>query len=158
MKLAVVLLARIVVGEAGFSATEDDVVAHFEAIQNLADRKGWSFAKAAHARSGRNTGAKPSLQRHWVPRLTYECKKPARWDETERLPWSMYKERCKRIMALSKAAHTGELVRRCEGSPTHWASPKHSIDLRRMRSGLAAGRWSIVSCGNTRNIFLEWHR
>lgn len=148
--LAYLLLARIVVGEAGFSATEDDVMAHHSVLTSRTERRGWSYVQAAQLYSPRHTGVKES-RRPWIAELNKALRRPPSFPEN--LPWSNYKPNWKRILELAGKAHRGELEQRCVAD--HWGSPNHPIDKKRIKRATENDRQIIVDCGDTKNVFLR---
>lgn len=149
IKLISLLLAKIVVGEAGWNATEDDVMAHHTVIVSRTERRGWTYAQAAKKYSKRHTGVVFNPRRPWIAELDRSMKKPP----TFNLSWSVHKPKWKRILELAEKAHAGELEQKCIAD--HWGSPNHPIDRARIKKVVGSGEQIIVDCGNTRNIFLR---
>lgn len=160
--LAYLLLARIVVGEAGWNATEDDIMAHHSVLTSRTERVGWTYVQAAKRYSKKHTGVKYNPRRPWIAELNRSMRKPPnftkfyRKDKTEitDIVWrSTYKPKWKRILGLAKKAHLGELEQKC--IVDHWGSPNHPIDKARIKRAVRSGKQSIIDCGNTKNVFLR---
>lgn len=153
--LAVLLLARIVVGEAGWQATPDDVAAHHAAIESRAANLRVSYVRGAQIHSPKHTGEEPNLKRPWIAELELSARRPpslrAKW-----APWR--KGHWERLVGLARQAHRGALAHRCEAKPTYWGSPTHPVDQARIRRGIASGFWRVVDCGDTANVFLALER
>lgn len=149
MTLAALLLARIVVGEAGWHATEADVAAHHAVLEARAERLGVSYARAARLYSPRHTGVRPS-RRPWIAQLDRTLRRPPSWPSSA--SWSRHRPEWERILGLAARAHAGELEHGCDGEPMHWGGPR--VDLDRIERGIARGYWRRIDCGATRNVFL----
>lgn len=147
MTLAALLLARIVVGEAGWHATEADVAAHHAVLEARAERLGVSYARAARLYSPRHTGVRPS-RRPWIAELGPRASRPSSWPTGP--SWRRHRPAWVRILKGAARAHRGELVAPC--SPDHWGGPV--VDRERIERGIARGYWRVVDCGATRNVFL----
>ena len=145
--LAVLLLARIVVGEAGWHATEADVAAHHAVLESRAERMGVRYVTAAGLYSPRHTGVATS-RRPWVAELGRSLRRPPLWPDGA--SWRAHRARWARILELAAQAHAGDLVAPC--SPDHWGGPV--VDRARIERGIARGYWRVVDCGATRNVFL----
>ncbi len=65
MKLVILFLARIVIGEAGWQATEADVAAHHAVLASRAARMGVSYRTAAALYAPRHVGVATS-RRPWI--------------------------------------------------------------------------------------------
>lgn len=148
--LAALLLARIVVGEAGFSATPDDVAAHHAVLADVSARRGWSYVHAARIYSPRHTGVRPAQRRPWVAELSSTMRTPPSFP---RRLWPVYRGRWERLLESARQAVAGELAHRCDGEPSHWGGP--AVDHERIERGIARGYWRRLDCGETANVFLE---
>lgn len=149
MKLAALLLARIVIGECGFDATPADVAAHHAVIESRAERLGVSYVRAARLYSPRHTGVATS-RRPWIAQLDRSGRKPAAWPSSA--SWTVHRPKWERILGLAARAHAGELEHGCDGRPDHWGGPV--VDHERIERGIARGYWRRLDCGATRNVFL----
>jgi len=142
------LLAKIVIGEAGFSATEDDVMAHHAVITNRSEARGWSYAGAARLYSPRHLGVKES-PRPWISELNRSLTKPPSWPSN--VSWEKHRPQWKRVLKTATKAVKGEIEQTCDAD--HWGGPV--VDRDRIDRGIDRGYWEIIDCGNTKNVFLK---
>lgn len=149
MRLAILMLARIVVGEAGFDATPEDVAAHHAVIVSRAERLGVSYKRAASLYAPRHVGVVAS-RRPWIAELDESMGRPTSWPPTA--SWSVHKPKWARLLELAGQVHRGELEHACDGEPHHWGGPV--VDRDRIERGIARGYWRRIDCGPTRNVFL----
>lgn len=150
MKLVILFLARIVIGEAGWQATEADDAAHHAVLASRAARMGVSYRTAAALYAPRHVGVATS-RRPWIAELDWTLRRPASWPS--RASWSAHKPHWVRILGLAARAHRGELAHPCDGEPHHWGGP--GVDHERIERGIARGYWRRLDCGSTSNVFLE---
>ena len=139
-----VALARLVVSEASFSAT-DDVRPIAWIVSHGARRRGMSierYVATVHHRHTRNE------RRPWLAGLDASMQQPAGWPESVSWPergapaWTRRLEAVR--AALADDAHG------CSAPPSTWGG---TIDLARIHRMEAAG-WVRVRCGRTANFFL----
>lgn len=151
MKLAAILLARIVIGEAGFDATRDDVAAHHAVIASRAERMRVRYTTAAGLYSPRHTGVAKSL-RPWIAQLDRSGDRPEAWPSSA--SWTVHRPKWERVLELAGKAVGGELPHQCDGQPHHWGSPTHPNDQSRIKRGIRRGFWRVIECPGTKNTFL----
>lgn len=150
MKLAALLLARIVIGECGFDATPADVAAHHAVLEARAERLGVSYVRAARLYSPRHTGVATS-RRPWVAQLDRTLRRPPSWPSSA--SWERHRPEWERVLKLAERAHAGELEHGCDGRPDHWGGSV--VDHERIERGVRRGYWRVVDCGRTRNVFVR---
>jgi len=148
--LAILFLARIVVGEAGWHATEADVAAHHAVLESRSERMGVRYVTAAGLYSPRHTGVATS-RRPWIAQLDRTLRRPPSWPSSA--SWAAHRPEWERILGLAERAHAGELEHGCDGRPDHWGGPV--VDHERIERGIARGYWRRLDCGETKNVFLE---
>ena len=139
-----VALARLVVSEASFRAT-DDVRPIAWIVAHGARRRGMTIAQyvaTVHHRHTRNAA------RPWLAGLDASMQQPAGWPDS--VSWAdrgapAWERRLEAVRAaLEDDAHG------CSAAPSTWGG---TIDLARIHRMEAAG-WVRVHCGRTANFFL----
>jgi len=148
--LAILFLARIVVGEAGWHATEADVAAHHAVISSRAERMAVNYRTAAALYAPRHVGVATS-RRPWIAQLDRTLRRPPSWPSSA--SWATHRPHWERILDMAARAHAGELQHQCDGEPHHWGGPV--VDHERIERGIARGYWRRLDCGETKNAFLE---
>lgn len=151
MKLAALLLARIVIGECGFDATPADVAAHHAVIESRAERMRVRYTTAAGLYSPRHTGVATS-RRPWIAQLSADLRRPAAWPDGA--SWERHRPKWERVLGLAVEAVEGRLPHRCDGEPHFWGSPTHPNDQSRIKRGIRRGFWRVIECPGAKNTFL----
>lgn len=145
------LLARIVVSEAGFRGFEsgDAHAIHYTLLGTVEERE-VSFRAAARAHSPRATGARETndARLSWVAQLSEAGLRPAAWPAPPHAPWSAYRarwlgvlERARELATWTLDDHARDSM--CSEPPTTWAAPWHPPS-----PGLVE-----IDCGDTLNRY-----
>lgn len=145
------LLARICVSEAGWSAHESgDCGAIAYAIAATSSERAISFRAAARAHSPRATGARETSDARlsWVAGLRRDGGEPTAWPAPPHAPWAAYRERWLEVLDRARELVTWSLEDHeadsmCEVAPVTWAARWHTPS-----PGLVE-----IDCGDTRNAF-----
>jgi hypothetical protein len=145
------LLARIVVSEAGWSGFETgDAHAIAYTLLGTAAERGVSLRAAARAHSPRATGTRETTDPRlsWVAGLRADLREPSAWPMGSHAPWSAYRARWADVLERSREVATWTLEDHeahsiCAVPPVTWAARWHEPSR-----GLVA-----IDCGDTLNRF-----
>jgi hypothetical protein len=140
-----VLLARLMVGEAGWSAPREHAALAWtlrRRANTMGRRHGWTWRRTFDAYTRSAYSGRPHSSRHrWVGALALSAERPDAFPG--HLPWSPYAERWERVLRRARAFIAGRLPDPCSGPTEHWGA------------GWVPSRPTLreVDCGSTRNRF-----
>jgi len=142
--LAEVRLARLVVHEAGFAATNDPrAIAHV--VRNRARVLGLDIADYVATFHAQATFG--PTRRRWVNALDAGLDEPAGWPVG--VPWSRYRLRWYQRLREVRTA-LAEPRNRCRAYT--WGAPRY---IRARMDRMIASGWTRVDCGRTLNEYLQ---
>lgn len=145
------LLARVMVNEAGFDGSADHLaIASY--TRGLARR--WQMPIGAAMVRRYTRALAPASQRRdrpWIATLTRGDAAPVGWRE-ERQPWAERREQWAATLARADAFLAGEIDAPDGCRPQSWGG---SMDQARIDRILARGG-RVIACGDTKNVFLRF--
>lgn len=158
-------LARICASEEGLERLTTGCAAIHQVLLRGAQRNHMSYVAFAMAYSpGVFDG---SRGRAWLADLDPSGTQPLRWPrvvtrqrgghvEVRQVPpWRHYRQLWLDLYAHAGLILRGEIVDFCESPPDNWGSPNLRPDRENAERAIAAGRWEVVRCGDTRNAFFR---
>lgn len=130
------ILAQVALHEAGWEAYETgDMVSIWAVLRNGAAREGISFARYAHAYSGRALRGE-TTRGAWIAQLRPEGDAPGNWPEVvsrcrgrgearmctigEHPPWARYREAWLELLEHARAVSAGAEEHHCSREPHDW--------------------------------------
>jgi len=148
------LLARVFVSESGFDGVADHLpIARY--TRNLSHHWRAPMGVTMVRRYTRALApAEERRSRPWLANLDRSGDAPAGWPERDQA-WSERRGQWLAALARADAFLAREVDAPAGCNPHSWGSPTY--DAAQIASTIANGGF-VVSCGNTANVFLRWHR